>query len=68
MAYVLSLMVPLGHHEAMGAIVRAFERLTLTCSTYLQLHAVLLTLGGLIRSLVAISRLPWQFSYQDWCK
>ena len=50
MAYVLGLMVPLGHHKAMGATMRASERLTLTHSTYLHQHCVLLALAWLIRS------------------
>ena len=51
-ACILSLMVPLGHHKAMGASVRASGRLTLTHSTYLRQHGVLLTLAcsGLILS------------------
>ena len=48
--YILSLMVPLGHHKAMGATMRASERLTLTHSTYLHQHCVLLTLAWLIHS------------------
>ena len=49
-ACTLSSMVPLGHHKAMGATMRASERLTLTHSTYLRQHGVLLTLACLIRS------------------
>ena len=48
--YILSLMVPLGHHKAMGATVRPSERPTLTHSTYLHQHGVLLTLACLIHS------------------